>query len=172
MQRGQATATCLPQVHEKLPYPLGRHVSNREPVYGSTRLAGYERDKQAECIAVTLLSVSRQVSFVYQMLQQELTHPGTKLRLVSHGTPPEKHIVQSVPTLPATSRRSSSDTTAWKRCRCGPCRWTIEGGVSEHRLLLDTRRSVGAWQRCVSDRACEADRLSCQREPHQLISDN
>src|SRR5712692_2283148 len=152
-----AAPTRLLQVLKEQPHVLWRDVIDTELIDRLADLARDKWDQQNQRVAVTLLRVTRQIAFAHQVLQQKTPHPGSELRLVSHGAPPEKHIVQSAPTLAGATPGSSSDRPGWRRCGHARDKSITAAAVFARRRLVGTRTSVGGRRNYAADHGAVAD---------------
>jgi hypothetical protein len=64
-----AAISLLLQVTQKKPCEIRRYVHNQELVHGFVRLLSDEGQQQAQCVAITALSVARQITFGDQMFE-------------------------------------------------------------------------------------------------------
>jgi hypothetical protein len=109
--------TLPPLLHvlKKQPDVLGREVISLELIDQFVDGVGDKREQQHEGVAVTALGITRQIPLAHQMFQEKAPDPRAKRGGVSHVPSPQKHIVESVATLPGATLASSSGTLAWRR---------------------------------------------------------
>src|SRR5262245_6407065 len=72
------------ELGKKAANKIRRYIDQQEAVDGLFPFLGHERNEQAKCVAVAVLSIAREVALSDDMFQQNPSDPSPEQRAVTH----------------------------------------------------------------------------------------